>query len=83
MSKKRRIAVEEGQKVKFWKLIFDKVYENDESDDFHRINVMTRVRTDVVEIIDALIELGAFNSRSEAVSVYTEQFYHNPSSLRN
>lgn len=73
MSKKRRIADEENQKVKFWKLIFNKVYENDEGDDILRINVMTRVRTDIIDTLDALVELGAFNSRSEAVSVYTEQ----------
>ena len=35
--------------------------------------IMTRLSNEIVEILDALIELGVFNSRSEAVAVYVER----------
>jgi Arc/MetJ-type ribon-helix-helix transcriptional regulator len=37
------------------------------------ISVMTRMSGDIVEILDALVELEVFKSRSEAVSAFVEQ----------
>lgn len=37
------------------------------------ISVMTRMSIDIVEILDALVELEIFKSRSEAVSAFVEQ----------
>ncbi len=73
MTRKRRTEEDDDPRVKFWELFFGKLHESEWSEDLQRTNVMTRVRSDVVEVLDALIELGAFNSRSEAVSVYIEQ----------
>ena len=36
-------------------------------------HVMTRLSNDIVEILDALVELGIFKSRSEAVAAYVEK----------
>ena len=36
-------------------------------------HVMTRLSNDIVEILDALVELGVFKSRSEAVAAYVEK----------
>ena len=56
----------------FEELIFGEQVHIEEDVRVKRINVMTRIREDVVEVIDALLELGVFNSRSDAVSSYTE-----------
>ena len=37
------------------------------------VHVMTRLSEDVVRILDALVELNVFKSRSEAVSAYVER----------
>ncbi len=37
------------------------------------ISVMTRMSTDIVEILDALVELEIFKSRSEAVAAFVER----------
>ncbi|MFW9849427.1 MAG: hypothetical protein ACFFF4_09810 [Candidatus Thorarchaeota archaeon] len=37
------------------------------------VHVMTRLSSDIVEILDALVELEVFKSRSEAVSAYVEK----------
>ena len=37
------------------------------------IHVMTRLSEDIVEILDALVELAIFKSRSEAVAAYVEK----------
>ena len=37
------------------------------------ISVMTRMSADIVKILDALVELEIFKSRSEAVSAFVEQ----------
>jgi Arc/MetJ-type ribon-helix-helix transcriptional regulator len=36
------------------------------------IHVMTRLSEDIVEILDALVDLNVFKSRSEAVASYVE-----------
>ena len=37
------------------------------------VSVMTRMSGDLVEVLDALVELEVFNSRSEAVSAFVGQ----------
>ena len=37
------------------------------------VSVMTRMSGDIVEVLDALVELDIFKSRSEAVSAFVEQ----------
>ena len=37
------------------------------------VSVMTRMSSDVVEILDALVELEIFKSRSEAVAAFVEK----------
>ncbi|TFG28837.1 hypothetical protein EU528_10620 [Candidatus Thorarchaeota archaeon] len=37
------------------------------------VSVMTRMSGEIVEILDALVELDIFKSRSEAVSAFVEQ----------
>ena len=37
------------------------------------VSVMTRMSGDIVEVLDALVELEIFKSRSEAVSAFVEQ----------
>ena len=37
------------------------------------ISVMTRMSTDIVEILDALVELEIFKSRSEVVAAFVER----------
>ena len=37
------------------------------------VSVMTRMSGDIVEILDSLVELEIFKSRSEAVSAFVEQ----------
>ena len=45
------------------------------------ISVMTRLSTDIVEVLDALVKLGLFKSRSEVVAAVIEKmrrhFYDN------
>ena len=38
-----------------------------------QVSVMTRMNEDIVEILDALVELEIFKSRSEAVAAFVEQ----------
>ena len=40
------------------------------------VHVMARLSSDIVEIIDTLVELEVFRSRSEAVSAYVEKGIH-------
>jgi len=50
------------------------VFEREKHGLKHReISVMTRLSVDIVEIIDALVELEIFKSRSEAVAAFIER----------
>jgi hypothetical protein len=70
--KKENRAIEREPRSVFGEIIFGKQVYLEGEKDIKRINVMTRIRKDVVDILDALVLLGAFNSRSEAVASYTE-----------
>ena len=45
------------------------------------VSVMTRMSGDLVEVLDALVELEVFNSRSEAVSAFVAQAIQNRKDL--
>jgi len=45
------------------------------------IHIMTRLSTEIVEALDALIALNVFKSRSEAVAAYVENSIINNSEL--
>ena len=72
MPRKSKATKDEERILSFREQIFGDSPNIKEDSDHQRINVMTRVREDVIEIVDALIELGAFNSRSEAAAAYLE-----------
>ena len=72
MPRKPKATKNEEKILSFREQIFGDYSDSKEDSDHQRINVMTRVREDVIEIVDALIELGAFDSRSEAVAAYLE-----------
>jgi Arc/MetJ-type ribon-helix-helix transcriptional regulator len=72
MPRKIEASTDDVRIMSFREQIFGKSAEKKDDSDIQRINVMTRVRSDVVEVLDALVELGAFNSRSDAVASYLE-----------
>ncbi len=64
---------EEGTPVSLREQLLGRVSDDDLFSKKREISVMTRMSSDLVEIIDALIELEIFKSRSEAVSAFVEQ----------
>ncbi|MGD2072848.1 MAG: hypothetical protein PVG65_05105 [Candidatus Thorarchaeota archaeon] len=70
MAKKK--SKDDDSQLSFKEQIFGKLSEIEDDENIRRINVMTRLRVDIVDILDALVELGVFKSRSEAVAVYLE-----------
>lgn len=71
MSKKK----EEGGQVT--STLRERILGDMQTDEFElkkrEVHVMTRLSADIVEIIDTLVELEVFRSRSEAVSAYVEK----------
>ncbi len=55
--------------------------ESDFNVDKREIHIMTRLSTQIVEALDALIALNVFKSRSEAVAAYVENSIINNSEL--
>ncbi|MFX1367850.1 MAG: hypothetical protein ACFFAY_04555 [Promethearchaeota archaeon] len=55
----------------------EQILGTDSSEEFgarkRQTHVMTRLSNDIVAILDALVELGIFKSRSEAVAAYVEK----------
>jgi Arc/MetJ-type ribon-helix-helix transcriptional regulator len=55
----------------------DELLDRFERDEYglknREVSVMTRLSTDIVEILDALVELEIFKSRSEAVASFVEK----------
>jgi len=47
------------------------------------ISVMTRMSADIVDVLDALVELEIFKSRSEAVAALIERSIHSRKTLFN
>ena len=72
MPRKVKAVTDDERRLTFREQIFGKQPKLEDEDQIKRINVMTRIRADVVDVLDALVELGAFNSRSDAVASYLE-----------
>ncbi len=53
--------------------LLGRLSDDDLSSKKREVSVMTRMSGDIVEILDALVELEIFKSRSEAVSAFVEQ----------
>ncbi|MGY5858686.1 MAG: hypothetical protein RTU63_04900 [Candidatus Thorarchaeota archaeon] len=61
--------------------IMGKREDSDFNVDKREIHIMTRLSTQIVEALDALIALNVFKSRSEAVAAYVENSIINNSDL--
>ena len=65
--------VGEGPPVSLREQLLGRLSDDDLFSQKRDISVMTRMSNDIVEILDALVELEIFKSRSEAVSAFVEQ----------
>ncbi|MDH4212300.1 MAG: hypothetical protein OEV85_00105 [Candidatus Thorarchaeota archaeon] len=65
--------VGEGSTLTLREQLLGRLSDEDLFSKKREISVMTRMSTDIVEILDALVELEIFKSRSEAVSAFVEQ----------
>jgi len=75
MSGEESLAKEKKQipaKVSLREQIMGKSLEHEFKLEKREIHVMTRLSESVVDILDALVVLNVFNSRSEAVAAYVE-----------
>ena len=70
--KKTSKNVDEKIRMRFRDQILGEYASEDFSTRSRNNHIMTRLSDDIVEIIDALVELGIFKSRSEAVAAYIE-----------
>jgi len=68
--RKRTVKSATGESLR--KQIMGKAAASDIKMDKREIHVMTRLSENIVEIIDALVTLNIFKSRSEAVASYVE-----------
>ncbi len=62
-----------GVQLSLREQLLGRLSEEDISSKKREVSVMTRMSGDIVEILDALVELEIFKSRSEAVSAFVEQ----------
>lgn len=65
--------VGEGSPLTLREQLLGRLSDEDLFSKKREISVMTRMSIDIVEILDALVELEIFKSRSEAVSAFVEQ----------
>ncbi|MFW9844885.1 MAG: hypothetical protein ACFFEV_09935, partial [Candidatus Thorarchaeota archaeon] len=72
MSKKSKSS-EESSQLTLREQLLGRLSEDAVSGKKREVSVMTRMSGDIVEVLDALVELNIFKSRSEAVSAFVEQ----------
>jgi len=72
MSEKTKSSKTEGVQLTLREQLLGRLSEEDMGKK-REVSVMTRMSGDIVEILDALVELDIFKSRSEAVSAFVEQ----------
>lgn len=72
MSEKIKSPNAEGVQLSLREQLLGRLSEEDMGKK-REVSVMTRMSGDIVEILDALVELEIFKSRSEAVSAFVEQ----------
>ena len=73
MSEKMKSVKTEGAELSLREQLLGRLSEDDSISKKREVSVMTRMSGDIVEILDALVELEIFKSRSEAVSAFVEQ----------
>ena len=73
MSEKKESPKAEGIQISLREQLLGRFSDEDIVSKKRDVSVMTRMSGDIVEILDALVELEIFKSRSEAVSAFIEQ----------
>ena len=73
MSEKKKASSEEGVQLSLREQLLGRLSDEEHISKKREVSVMTRMSGDIVEILDALVELEIFKSRSEAVSAFVEQ----------
>lgn len=71
------MSEKESEKTSIAATLKERILGELETEEFRikkrEVHVMTRLTADIVEILDTLVELEVFRSRSEAVSAYVEK----------
>jgi len=73
MSEDRKSTKSEGVQLSLREQLLGRLSDDELVPKKREVSVMTRMSGDIVEILDALVELEIFKSRSEAVSAFVEQ----------
>ena len=81
MAKQNTETEKESERTSLRDQLLGRIERDDLGQQNREISVMTRMSTEIVEILDALVELEIFKSRSEAVAAYVENAIINNSEL--
>jgi Arc/MetJ-type ribon-helix-helix transcriptional regulator len=73
MSEKKKSSETGAVQLSLREQLLGRLSDEDLVSKKREVSVMTRMSGDIVEILDALVELEIFKSRSEAVSAFVEQ----------
>ena len=73
MSEKKKSPESGAVQLSLREQLLGRLSDEDLGSKKREVSVMTRMSGDIVEILDALVELEIFKSRSEAVSAFVEQ----------
>ncbi len=73
MSRKGNTEKADATQVSLREQLLGRLSDDSVTGKKREVSVMTRMSRDIVEILDALVELNIFKSRSEAVSAFVEQ----------
>ncbi|MHA1966009.1 MAG: hypothetical protein ACW97G_15655 [Candidatus Thorarchaeota archaeon] len=73
MSEKKKSPKVEGVQLSLREQLLGRLSDEAHVSKKREVSVMTRMSSDIVEILDSLVELEIFKSRSEAVSAFVEQ----------
>ncbi|MFW9975698.1 MAG: hypothetical protein ACFFDQ_10555 [Candidatus Thorarchaeota archaeon] len=73
MAENKKASNIDGLQLSLREQLLGRLSDEDLSYKKREVSVMTRMSGDIVEILDALVELEIFKSRSEAVSAFVEQ----------
>ena len=73
MSRQKKVTKTDEEQMTLREQLLGRLEDDSLSGKKREVSVMTRMRGDVVEVLDALVELNIFKSRSEAVSAFVEQ----------
>lgn len=73
MAREKREPTKGGGQLSLRQELLGELSEEEFSLKKREISVMTRMNSEIVQILDALVELEIFKSRSEAVAAFVEQ----------